>query len=346
MKLKNRGICYIINLNSKNIFKVAIMSKKILFSGIQPTGELHIGNYLGAMKQWVDLQNSGDFLPLFCVVDLHSLTQDYDPKHKQEQIFKTAVDFLAVGLDPKKAIIFVQSQVYEHTELTWLFNCLIPVSELERMTQYKDKSARQKENINMGLFDYPVLMAADILLYKTEVVPVGEDQVQHVELARVIARKFNNKFGEFFPEPKTKLVEAKRIMALNEPDKKMSKSLGAKAYIALSDSPEVIREKIKVAVTTPEGAKNLLELLGYFSSDKKLVAKFEKEFSAGTIKFSELKPALAEAIIEVLKPIQEKQKYYLNNPKKVAKILENGAKDAGKIAKKNLAEIKKMMGLA
>jgi tryptophanyl-tRNA synthetase len=255
------------------------------------------------------------------------------------------VDFLAVGLDPKKAIVFVQSQVHEHTELAWLFNCLIPVSELERMTQYKDKSARQKENINMGLFDYPVLMAADILLYKTEVVPVGEDQVQHVELSRVIARKFNNKFGKFFSEPKTKLVEAKRIMALNEPDKKMSKSLGAKAYIALSDSPETIREKIKVGVTTPEGAKNLLELLSYFSTDKKLITKFEKELSAGTIKFSELKPALAEAIIEVLKPIQEKQKYYLANPKKVAKILASGAKQAQKIAGKNLEEIKKMMGL-
>jgi tryptophanyl-tRNA synthetase len=319
--------------------------KKTLFSGIQPSGELHIGNYLGALKQWVELQNSNDFQPLFCVVDLHSLTQDYDPQKKQEQILNTAVDFLACGVDPKKAILFVQSQVPEHAELAWLFNCLTPVAELERMTQYKDKSARQKENINMGLFDYPVLMAADILLYKTEIVPVGEDQIQHVELARVIARKFNNKFGEFFPEPKTKLVEARRIMALSEPDKKMSKSLGNKAYIALSDSPEIIREKIKVAVTTPEGAKNLLELLGFFSSDKKLVAKFAKESAAGTIKFSELKPALAEAIIEVLKPIQEKQKYYLNNPKKVAKILADGAKQAQKIAAKNLEEIKKRMGL-
>jgi tryptophanyl-tRNA synthetase len=319
--------------------------KKILFSGIQPTGELHIGNYLGALKQWVELQNSNDFQPLFCVVDLHSITQDYDPKKKQEQILNTAVDFLACGVDPKKSILFVQSQVPEHTELAWLFNCLTPVAELERMTQYKDKSARQKENINMGLFDYPVLMAADILLYQTELVPVGEDQIQHVELARVIARKFNNKFGEFFPEPKSKLTEAKRLMALNEPKQKMSKSLGAKAYIALSNSPETIREKIKVAVTTPEGAKNLLELLGYFSTDKKIVTKFEKEFSAGTIKYSELKPALAEAIIEVLKPIQEKQKYYLDNPKKVAKILSDGAKQAQKIAAKNLAEIKKRMGL-
>jgi tryptophanyl-tRNA synthetase len=188
-------------------------------------------------------------------------------------------------------------------------------------------------------------MAADILLYQTEIVPVGEDQVQHVELARVIARKFNNKFGEFFPEPKTKLVAAKRIMALNEPDKKMSKSLGAKAYIALTDAPAMIREKIKVAVTTPEGAKNLLELLGFFSPDKKLVAKFAKEFSAGTIKYSELKPALAEAMIEVLRPIQEKQKYYLTNPKKVAKILATGAQQAQELARKNLQAIKQRMGL-
>jgi len=293
--------------------------KKVLFSGIQPTGELHIGNYLGAMKQWVELQNSGDYQPLFCVVDLHSLTQDYDPQKKQEQIFKTAVDFLACGLDPKKSIIFVQSQVHEHTELVWLFNCQTRMSDLFRMTQFKDKTNSDLdgtiENLKkeigartfkigedtdiisstindlikkfyddldsirkagVGLFDYPVLMAADILLYKTEIVPVGEDQIQHVELAREIARRFNNKFGNFFPEPKSKLVAAKRIMALNEPDKKMSKSLGAKAYIALTDSPAMIREKIKVAVTTPEGAKNLLELLGFFSPDKKLVAKFAK----------------------------------------------------------------------
>lgn len=320
---------------------------KRVFSGIQPSGVIHIGNYLGAIKNWFELQDQ--YSCIFCVVDWHAITVPQDPQKLKAKTLELAKIYLALGIDPAKSTIFIQSQVKEHAELCWILNTIAKIPELERMTQFKDKSKTHKANINVGLFDYPVLMAADILLYKSEVVPVGEDQVQHVELARVIARKFNNKFGEFFPEPKTKLVEAKRIMALNEPDKKMSKSLGAKAYIALSDSPETIREKIKVAVTTPEGAKNLLELLGFFSNDNPecsgLVAKFAKESAAGTIKYSELKPALAEAIIETLKPIQQKQKYYLANPKKVAKILADGAKQARKIAAKNLEEIKKRMGL-
>jgi len=394
--------------------------KKILFSGIQPTGELHIGNYLGAMKQWVDLQNSGDFLPLFCVVDLHSITIDYSPQEKQRQILETAAMYLAAGIDPKKSIMFVQSHVPQHTELAWLFNCQTRMSDLFRMTQFKDKTKSDLEgtienlkkeieartfkisdetsiissivkelvkkfyddldNIRkagVGLFDYPVLMAADILLYKGEIVPVGEDQIQHIELAREIARRFNKKFGGFFNEPKGVLNKSARVMSLSEPEKKMSKSGSKKSYIALSDSPEIIRQKIKSAVTgtgkfqvvreyeyleghtkntgeiidtdeliasEDKGGANLLNLLKYFS-EKDYNIFFDKIKNNEEIKYSELKPALAEAIIEVLKPIQEKQKYYLNNPKKVAKILEDGAKQARKMAGKNLEEIKKMMGL-
>ncbi|MFC1622447.1 tryptophan--tRNA ligase [Patescibacteria group bacterium] len=331
-------------------------NKPILFSGVQPSGELHIGNYLGALRHWVELQNSKEFKPIFSIVDYHSITQDYDPKEKQEQILNTAIDFLSIGIDPKKSIIFVQSQVPEHTELAWILNCITPVSELERMTQYKDKGDLQKDNINMGLFDYPVLMAADILLYKTAIVPVGEDQRQHIELAKIIARKFNHRFKtNFMIEPKAKFVNARRIMSLTQPDKKMSKSLGEKSYIALSDSPKIVQEKIKSAVTDLgkqndefNGGLNLVNLFSFFSKDTELIEKFRNNYKGdkgGKLKYSELKPALANAIIAELKPIQEKRKYYLNNPKKVAKILSNGQKQAKKIASQNLLEIKKIIGL-
>jgi tryptophanyl-tRNA synthetase len=321
--------------------------KKVLFSGVQPSGELHIGNYLGALKQWVEFQNSGEIEPFFSIVDYHSLTQDYNIKEKREQIIKTAVDFIACGIKPKN--IFIQSSVSEHTELAWILNCITPISELERMTQYKDKAQRQKENINMGLFDYPVLMAADILLYQTQIVPVGEDQVQHVELARIIARKFNNRFKtNFMIEPKAKLVSSEnsaRVMSLTSPDKKMSKSLGEKSYIALADSPEKIREKIKSAVTTESGAKNLLSLFEQFSDDTKLINKFKKEFEKNEIKYSEFKPALADAIIKVLKPIQERREKLLKNKKAVERDLNKGAKRARKVAEKNMMEIKKIIGV-
>jgi len=317
-------------------------NKKTLFSGIQPTGELHIGNYLGALKQWAEIQD--EYNSIFCVVDYHSITEDFNPDKKQEQIFNTAVDFLAAGIDPKKSIIFVQSKVSEHTELAWILNCVTPVAELERMTQYKDKSARQKANINMGLFDYPVLMAADILLYKTEIVPVGQDQQQHVEIARKIAKKFNNKFGEYFPEPQARLTKTARVMSLSEPDKKMSKSI-EKSGIFLSDSPEEINKKIRSAVTTDQGALNLIDLLGEFSNDESLINKFKNNFKNKTIKYSELKPTLAEAIISYFKPMQEKRKELLKNKSYIHNILEDGAKRAKEIASKNILEIKKLIGV-
>ncbi|MCG2686657.1 tryptophan--tRNA ligase [Candidatus Parcubacteria bacterium] len=317
--------------------------KKTLFSGIQPTGELHIGNYLGALKQWVEIQHQ--YNSIFSVVDYHSLTEDFDPKKKQEQILNTAVDFLSAGIDPKKSIIFVQSHVPEHTELAWILNCVTPVAELERMTQYKDKAERQKTNINMGLFDYPVLMAADILLYKTQVVPVGEDQQQHVELARKIAKKFNNKFGKIFPEPEARLTKTARVMSLSNPEKKMSKSLGEKTYIALSDTPKMIEKKIKSAVTTNEGALNLIDLLEEFSNDVKLVQKFKNEFKNKSIKYSALTPALAQAVIKTLRPIRERKEKLLKDKNYVAGVLADGAKKAGKIAEKNIREIKKLIGI-
>lgn len=363
--------------------------KPILFSGIQPTGEIHIGNYFGALKNWVDLQNSGKYNCLYSVVDLHAITIDYDTKNYQNKILNTALDLLAIGINPKKAILFVQSQVTEHTELCWLFNTLIPVAELERMTQFKDKSRQNEKNINMGLFDYPALMAADILLYKSAVVPVGQDQFQHLELTNLVVKKFNNKYGKYFSEVKTLVSPVPRLMSLTDPTKKMSKSHGPASYIALTDSPDIIKNKIQKAVTAggysleyiskienfenipikinkdisventkPENINpknvgstnsimavyNLLFLLKLFT-DKKTFDKFEKDRRKNKLKFSELKPALAEAIINYLKPIQEKRKYFADNKIKVKKILEDGAKKARIIAQKNILEIKKKMGL-
>lgn len=324
---------------------------KTLFSGIQPTGEIHLGNYLGALKNWVELQNQ--YNCYYSIVDLHAITIDYDPKKYQDQILNTAMDLLAIGINPKKSCLFVQSQVPEHVELCWLFNTLTPIAELERMTQFKDKAKQQKENVNAGLFDYPVLMAADILIYQATVVPVGEDQLQHLELTNTIVRKFNNKYGEYLKEAKPITNKGARIMSLSDPTKKMSKSLGQNHYIALMDSPEIIRKKIMSAVTDvgptddnamSAGVKNLFTILELLA-DQKTYQKFFLAYQNKTLKYSELKTKLAEIIITYLKLIQEKKRYWQKNPGKVKKVLETGAKRAKKIAQKNLLEIKKRMGL-
>jgi tryptophanyl-tRNA synthetase len=283
---------------------------------------------------------------------LHAITIEYDPKKYQEKILDTAMDLLAIGIDPKKSVFFVQSHVPEHTELCWLFNSLIPIAELERMTQFKDKSKEHKQNINAGLFDYPVLQAADILLYQGEYVPVGQDQLQHLELANTIVKKFNNKFGEYFKEIKPIIGQGAKIMSLTDPAKKMSKSLGLKNYIALNDPPEIIRKKVMGAVTdvgpdvsqmTP-GVKNLFLLMELFA-EAKIIDKFENAYTNKSIKYSELKSELAETIINKLKPIQEKKQKLIKDKKSVIKLLNDGAVKAKKIAAKNLLEIKKKMGL-
>lgn len=326
------------------------MNKKTLFSGIQPTGEIHIGNYLGALKNWVELQSQ--YNCLYSIVDLHAITIDYNPADYQDRILKTAMDLLAIGIDPKKSVLFVQSQVPQHTELCWYFNTLTPIAELERMTQFKDKSKEHKENINTGLFDYPVLQAADILLYKSEMVPVGHDQLQHLELTNTIVRKFNNKFGKYFEEIKPVISEGAKIMSLTNPEKKMSKSLGPNNLIALSDEPDVIRKKIMSAVTDTgpssdqmsAGVKNLFDLLKLFNATA-VQQKLMDAYNNKTLKYSELKTELAKAIITNLQPIQERKKKLAKNKKQVVKILTDGAKKAGKIAGQNILEIKKRMGL-
>lgn len=315
-----------------------------IFSGIQPSGEFHLGNYLGAMKNWVALQAENECI--FGIVDLHAMTVDYPPEEMPERILNATKDALAVGIDPKKSILFRQSDIKEHAELAWLLNTITSIGELNRMTQYKEKSEKHEQRV--GLFDYPVLMAADILIYKAEGVPVGEDQVQHVELARDLAKRFNTKFGETFPEPKPILTEAKRVLGLDGVSK-MSKSAAASTYIALNDSPDVIRQKIGSATTDagnePEisnATKNLLGLYESFTNQGE-AEKWMEARRQGTIKYSEFKPALAEVIIKELEPIQKKRAEISDDA--VKKILADGAEKLRPVAQKNLAEIKQKMGL-
>jgi len=327
------------------------MAKKpIVVSGIQPTGNPHIGNYLGALKNWVDLQNTGKYDCYFMIVDLHSLTGDMDAKSRREQITRTAIDLLAVGLDPHKSTIFVQSHVPQCTELAWIFNTVTPVAELERMTQFKDKSEKQVKNINTGLLTYPVLQAADILLYHGALVPVGQDQVQHVELTRDCARWFNNRYGKYFPETKPLLTDTPKVMSLLEPTKKMSKSQGLDSVIELQDGPEVILKKLKKAVTATEGGKgspgatNLIELLKHFGNED-LYKQYHKAEKDGTIRYGDLKTDLANALSGYFEDFRTRRAQLLKNHDEIAAILSHGAEKAMPIAQKTIEEVRVKVGI-
>lgn len=310
-----------------------------IVSGMQPTGPLHLGNYLGALHNWVKIQENKKYRRFFFIADYHSLTENYDPAEKRRQVFELACDYLAAGLDPEKSVIFVQSHIPECTELAWIFNTVTPVAELERMTQYKDKAGRQAKNVNMGLFDYPVLQAADILLYKGDLVPVGEDQIQHVELTRCIARWFNHKYKtDFFPESQALLTDCPRIMSLASPENKMSKSLGDKHWLGINDSPADITTKIGKAVSTPEGVKNLERIYNAFSES------MAGEFDAG--KMAETKKIIAEGIVNHFADFRKKKGEFKANPDLVTKILDNGKEKAQKIARENMAKIKEIIGVA
>lgn len=322
-----------------------------VLSGIQPTGSIHIGNYLGAIKQWIELQNKEDCI--FFIADLHSLTIPYNPKELQKNILETAIAYLALGIDPQKSIFFVQSDIKEHTELSWLLNTICPLGELERMTQFKEKSKQFKKDVNAGLLTYPVLQAADILLYKTDAVPVGKDQVQHVELTRTIARKFNQKFGKLFPEPKALLPKfGAKIMALSDPKKKMSKSLGSQNYISIFEQPEEIEKKIMSAVTDTgkqikynqkgkPGISNLLVIYSLFSG--KPIKELEKEFKGKG--YAQFKKSLAELLTKSLEPLQRKRKELLARKIYVEETLKLGAKRAQVIAESTISEARQKMGL-
>lgn len=322
---------------------------KRIFSGVQPSGNLHIGNYLGAIANWVKLQDS--YESIFCVVDMHAITVPQDPETLRKKTIEIAKIYLAAGIDPKKSSIFVQSQVSEHAELMWILNTITKMSDLDKMTQFKDKSQKGgREGSGVGLYDYPVLMAADILLYDTEVVPVGEDQKQHVELARDLAKRFNHKFGETFIIPEVHIKkEGMRVMGLDNSEKKMSKSAES-VYnrIELLDDAETIRKKIKKAVTDSgseivysdekPALKNLINIYSSFSD--KNPQEIEKMYAGKG--YGEFKNDLAEVIISFLTPFQER--YNKLSDKDVIKILEKGADKVRKIARKKIEEVKGKVG--
>lgn len=319
-----------------------------VFSGIQPTGAIHIGNYAGAILNWVRMQDEGECF--YSIVDLHALTMPYDQKEMPTRVQEAALDVLACGVDPEKSHLFVQSHIPEHTELTWLLSCFAPMGELNRMTQFKEKSERL-DAVNVGLYTYPVLQAADILLYKADTVPVGEDQLQHLEVTRVIARRFNNQFGPTFPEPQPRMTSAPRIMSLNDPTKKMSKSLEGSA-IMLSDSDEVLLRHVKRAVTdvgpkTDEmspGVKNLFTLIEVFSSPE-TVRHFKEAYEAGNLRYSELKQTLGQDLVNSLRPIRERRAALAADKGRVCEILHESARHLRKVAQATMAEVKDKMGL-
>ncbi len=330
------------------------MTKVRVFSGIQPTGAIHIGNYVGAIRQWAELQR--EFESYFCIVDLHAITVPYEPAEFPQRVLDAAAANLAAGIDPARSVLFVQSHVPEHSELAWLFNVITPVGQLERMTQYKEKARQvKKTGVMAGLLDYPVLMAADVLLYKASVVPVGDDQVQHVELMRDVAERFNKQFGDTFPLPEARLIKGARIMALNDPTKKMSKSIPG-SYIALNEDPAVIRKKVRAAVTDPgppkrgsrvdhasPGVANLFTLLDVLAPSRH--HEFAQAYHDGTIRYSEMKQALAEAMVETFAPIRDRYLQFTGRPDEVRDILSEGARRARPVAQATLAEVQGKMGL-
>lgn len=323
------------------------MDKEIIVGGIRASGKLHIGNYLGALKQFVDLSKDSQKENFFFIADLHALTTPFTPDELRQNSLEVAAEYIAAGLSTDNCTFFLQNHIHEHSELAWIFSCILPMAELERMTQYKDKSDQHKDNINAGLLTYPALMAADILIYKAQGVAVGHDQVQHVELARIIARKFNNRFTEVFPEPKTHAQTPLRIMSLANPEKKMSKT-GDIAPM-LDDSPEELHRKIKKAVTatgTGESAavENLFYLLSHFGTPQH-IAQFADGKKDGSIRYGDLKEALATDIADYFEEFREKKKELLAHPETLAQILGDGAHKARRVASETLREVKEKIGL-
>ncbi len=331
------------------------MKKKRIFSGIQPSGNLHLGNYLGAIRQWVKLQNKNkDYQFIFCIVDLHAITVPHDPKLLRKKNLELAALYIACGIDPNLSTIFIQSENPDHPYAAWIFDCITPFGWMSRMTQFKDKSKKQKENTSVGLFNYPALMAADILLYDTDLVPVGDDQIQHIELTRDIARRFNNLFGQTFTYPEAMIDKrSARIMSLQNPEKKMSKSdSNEKSRINLLDDPDTIAEKIRKAVTDsgseiiydPEKKPAISNLLSIYSRlDDKTISEIENLYQGKT--YSEFKSDLAEVVIESLRPIQKRFAQLYKEKGELEKILDQGLEKAKSISSKKISEIRNKVGL-
>ena len=323
------------------------MTTKV-FSGIRPSGKLHLGNYLGAIKNWIELQDKAD-QAIFAVVDYHGITTPYDPKTYQQQIMDVVLDYLAAGINPDKALLIRQSKVPQHTELAWLFNTITSLGWLDRLPTYKEQLEKTGVN-NMGLLDYPVLMAADILAEKSNLVPVGEDQLAHIDVTNEIAKRFNSMFGQTFEPVKAHLAEGARIMSLQDPTKKMSKT--GDEGIALSDDPDTIRAKIKKAVTdsgkevkydekSKPAISNLLTIYHLLSG--KEIKTLEKEYDGKS--YVDFKNDLAEVVVNFLKPFQEKRKEFEKDPDKVLEILTKSEEKARILASSTLQAVKERMGL-
>ncbi len=327
------------------------MKQKRIFSGIQPTNNIHIGNYIGAIQQFVELQNEFDCI--FSVVDLHAITMPQDPIDLRDNILNLAAMYLAAGIDPKKAILFQQSRVSGHAELSWVLTTITRMGELERMTQYKEKGRGEHESVGVGLFSYPILMAADILLYGTDVVPVGHDQKQHVELSRDLAERFNRDFGQTFTVPEVRMKkEGARIMALDDPTKKMSKSADSpKSFIAMTDDDDTIRKKIKSAVTDSEGtikydAKrpgvyNLITIMSAVTD--KSPDQIEADYDGKG--YADFKGDLAEAVVDFVRPIRERHTELMEDEDMLKSILDDGAERAQEIAEKNMQSVRERVGM-
>lgn len=326
--------------------------RKRIFSGVQPSGNLTIGNYIGSIKNWIPMQD--EFECLYCVVDLHTLTVRQKPAELRQRSLNLLALYMACGLDPQKCILYLQSHVSAHSELAWILNCYTYMGELNRMTQFKDKSTKHADNINAGLFAYPVLMAADILLYQTDLVPIGQDQKQHLEITRDIAERFNKAYGETFtiPEPYIPKIGAK-IMSLQEPEKKMSKSdENENAYVFILDEEDAILRKFKRAVTDSEreirydevskpGVSNLISI--YSAVTGKTFAAIEKEFDGRS--YGDLKEVTGQAVAEMLSPIQQKYKELTANKDYLNSILKENSEKAAYMARKTLSKVQRKIGL-
>lgn len=325
--------------------------KKVLFSAIQPSGILTIGNYLGALKNFKKLQNG--YNSIFSLADLHTLTVKQDPANLRKNTYELTALYLACGIDPETSILFAQSHVAAHAELTWILNCLSYPGELSRMTQFKDKSIAHKDDVNMGLMDYPVLMVSDILLYQTDLVPIGADQKQHLELTRDLAIRFNNRYGETFKVPEAYIGEkAARVMSLADPEKKMSKSdANLNAFISMDDDKDTIIRKFKRAVTDSDnkiryaedkpGISNLLTI--YCAFTDKTTEEAEKEFDGKG--YGDFKLKVGEAVAETVEPIRLEKNRLLQNKDYLDSVLKNGAERAERLAYKTLSKVYKKVGL-
>jgi tryptophanyl-tRNA synthetase len=323
-----------------------------IFSGIQPTGRKHLGNYIGAIRQYVEGQDRGD-PAIYCIVDLHAITVPWDPEAVRESVYDTTAILVAAGLDPERCVLFRQSDVREHTELTWYLAALTAHGDLNRMTQFKEKSAKQRELVSAGLFFYPVLQAADVLAYKTDEVPVGEDQRQHIELTREIARRFNERFGEILVEPQLRVPEVgARIMDLQEPANKMSTTGGTETgTVLVLDDPKTVTKKIKSAVTDSgsevkrgegkEGIANLIEILSVARGTTE--EEIEREFEGSG--YGDFKGAVAEAVVDLLAPVRERYEELRPDEAALEATLSTGAEKARGIASGTLAEVRSAIGI-